>query len=505
MHTTDYLLIGSGIAGLSLAIKLAERFPEKKITVCTKGKPSDGSTDFAQGGIAVVTDLEKDSFEKHIDDTLICGHHLSDPIVVEKVIKEAPNRYQDLVDWGFQTDFDENGNIKLGREGGHSEYRIIHYKDQTGNEIERSLLAYAKNIVNIELLSYYFAIDLIQHQEQCLGAIFSTSNQEVKAIYSSHTILATGGIGQVYGHTTNPSVSTGDGIAIANRVGVQIEDMEFVQFHPTAMYMPENRTTFLISEAVRGAGGILRNIKGEAFMLRYDKRGDLAPRDIVSQSIIAELKRTNAQHVYLDCTHLDKDELNAHFPMIKQKCAEQGIDIHTDMIPVAPAQHYLCGGIVVDINGQTNLSRLYASGECTKTGLHGANRLASNSLLEALIYSDSISKTIDNAEPTPQLESVHLEDYLHSDLPSVQASDIQSIRDEVNERMMENAGIIRENKKLQQTKNRLLELHEIILRQIATTHFDESTWEVRNIIEVALLIIQQSLERKESIGTFLKV
>lgn len=502
MLQTDFLLIGSGVAGLSLAIKLAELNPQKTITICTKATPSEGSTDFAQGGIAVVTNTFVDSYDKHIQDTMVCGHQLSNPSVVEKVVCDAPMRLHDLEKWGFRADKDENGNFKLGREGGHSENRIIHHQDQTGHEIERALLQKIKDYSNIQVLPYHFAIDLLVDKGTCYGIFVYNEQDEVQEIRSAITVLATGGIGQVYGHTTNPSVSTGDGIAMAKRAGVPVEDMEFVQFHPTAMYMPDNKTTFLISEAVRGAGGILRNNKGEPFMEKYHLLKDLAPRDIVSQSIETEMEQTRSDFVYLDCTAIPSQEFENHFPTITKKCLENGIDVHSTFIPVAPAQHYLCGGIVVDSHGRTSIQQLYACGECTKTGLHGANRLASNSLLEALIYADSIAHTLNDS--ATQLSNDFPSFQFQTSKSTVNIPDdfVVALRKKLNKLMMQYASIVREKEKLQTAFNHLKQLHLEITNAIDSSKPNRKALELKNMIEVSQLIVKQSIQRKESIGTF---
>jgi L-aspartate oxidase len=405
MRQTDFLVIGSGIAGLSYALKVAERFPDKKVLVMTKAAADETNTKYAQGGIAVVNDLENDSYEKHIDDTLIAGDGLCNEKVVEIVVKEGPERVNDIIEWGARFDKEKDGDYKRGREGGHSEFRILHHKDITGWEMERALLDAVSKQKNIELIKHCFVIDIItQHHlgflvtkatpdVECYGVyVLNHETNQVEKIISKITLMATGGNGQVYRTTTNPTIATGDGVSMVYRAKGRIENMEFIQFHPTALYEPGVRGhAFLITEAVRGDGGILRNIKGEAFMRRYDERKDLAPRDIVARAIDSEMKKTGTEHVWLDCRHFSKEKFVEHFPNIYQKCLSIGIDITQQMIPVAPAAHYSCGGIKTDEWGRSSINNLYACGECASTGLHGANRLASNSLLEGLVFAHRCS------------------------------------------------------------------------------------------------------------------
>src|SRR5882672_7474448 len=400
MIKTDFLVIGSGIAGLSYALKVAQHHPDKKVLVITKTRADETNTKYAQGGIAGVTDLEHDSYEKHIEDTLIAGDGLCNPRIVEIVVKEGPERIQEMIDWGAQFDKDSEGEYKLGKEGGHSEFRILHHKDVTGREMERALLETVSKQKNIEIVKHCFVIDIItQHHLgflvtkstpdiECYGiyALDLHANKIVK-ILSRITVFATGGNGQVYRTTTNPKIATGDGVAMAYRAKGKIENMEFIQFHPTALFEPGVSPSFLITEAVRGDGGILRNKQEEAFMEKYDPRKDLAPRDIVARAIDNEMKKAGTEHVYLDCRHMDIKKFTEHFPNIYAKCKSIGIDVAKQMIPVAPAAHYSCGGIKTDEWGRTSINHLYACGECSSTGLHGANRLASNSLLEALVFS----------------------------------------------------------------------------------------------------------------------
>ena len=510
MINTHYLVIGSGVAGLTFSVKIAEKFPDRTITIITKGNEDESNTKYAQGGVAVVLDHEEDSFQNHIKDTLIAGDGLCNETVVNMVIKNGPQRFKELLHWGTNFDLNSEGNFDLGMEGGHSESRVVHHKDITGYEIERALLHRAHQLKNIQILEHHFAIDLItEHQlntpqtkVSCYGAyVLNEKTNSVLTIKAVHTLLAAGGIGKVYGHTTNPIIATGDGIAMAYRANSEIVDMEFIQFHPTVLYTSEGGSSFLISEAVRGFGAYLRDENGRRFMLNYDSRAELASRDIVSQSIDIELKKTGATNVYLDCTHLNIEEFKNHFPNIYDKCISEAINIATDWIPVVPASHYLCGGIVVDKNGQTSIQNLFSCGECTRTGLHGANRLASNSLLEALVYADNIYKTLCNSN----------EHSNHIDLPKWRNTGtthkgteciIQKYIKQLQLLMRSYAGITRSYSQLQ---NALIDLDKIY-RDVEVLYNSHTVstplCELRNMINVAHLIIKQSIARKTNKGGY---
>ena len=505
MEATNYLIIGSGVAGLTFAIRIAERFPDKKVTIVTKATADESNTKYAQGGIAVVIDKNEDSYKKHIEDTLICGDGLCDEAVVKMVVTEGPKRLKELIEWGAEFDKNTDGNLNLGKEGGHSEKRVVHHKDQTGQEIERAILNQVYKKENITVLDHHFAVDLITTNNCCRGAlILDKKTNEIITYQSEITLLATGGIGHLYGHTTNPTIATGDGIAMAYRAKANIKEMEFIQFHPTAFYENSTNSKFLISEAVRGFGAYLRAKKGHRFMIDYDVRGELASRDIVSQSIDIELKESGDECVYLDCTHLDMDSFIKHFPMIHNHCLQLGIDIANDWIPVVPAQHYLCGGIVVDTNGKTSVTNLFACGECSQTGLHGANRLASNSLLEALVYSNRIYEYL--ANPFLEIKTFGdiIPDWSTAEKPEIDMDYLARLKTRLQHLMRQNVGIVRYESDLLKAKEQLLIWKEE-LEEIANTHQTNTTfYELLNMITIGKLIVLQSIERQENRGGFIK-
>ncbi|MCM4169483.1 L-aspartate oxidase [Arenibacter antarcticus] len=512
MRTTDYLVIGSGVAGLTFAIKMAEKHPDRSIYIVTKQSEDDSNTTHAQGGVAIVMDQEKDSFKKHLMDTLIAGDGCCNASVVEMVVNEGPERLMDLMAWGANFDRDSKGRLDLAREGGHSENRIVHNRDTTGREIETILLNKVRQLANISILNYHFAIDLItQHHLKntieeapaCYGAyVMDQKTERIYPIKARATILATGGIGRLYGHTTNPMVATGDGIGMAYRAKARIKEMEFVQFHPTALYEKVQGRLFLISEAVRGFGAYLRDGEGERFMLKFDKRAELASRDIVSRAIDTVLKKNKTSFVYLDCTHLDMSDFKVHFPNIFNECLKRNINVEKDWIPVVPAAHYLCGGIVVDKNGATNLKNLFALGECSRTGLHGANRLASNSLLEALVYAHKCDTYLSENEPQfMEMDQPHwIEVNTHTDknLGSI----ILDITERLQELMRRYVGIVRCNEGLLKAKGQLDEIHKEVEALYHGSKLNTQLCELRNMVNVAHLIIEQSLERKENKGGY---
>nr|WP_315154559.1 L-aspartate oxidase [uncultured Flavobacterium sp.] len=505
MTQTNYLIIGSGVAGLTFSLKIAARFPEKKITIVTKANAEESNTKYAQGGIAIVTNKIEDSYEKHIQDTLICGDGLCDEAVVRKVITQGPKRLQELINWGVQFDKNAQGNFDLGKEGGHSQNRVVHHKDQTGFEIERAILQQVYLKENITVLDHHFAIDLISEDNCCLGVqVLNQKDKTIFPYFADYTLLATGGIGTIYGLTTNPIIATGDGIAMAHRIHASITEMEFIQFHPTALFHNASGTQFLISEAVRGFGAYLRTKNGHRFMEDYDERKELASRDIISQSIDLELKKSGDPCVYLDCTHLDLEAFTAHFPMIYKYCKNIAIDITKDWIPVIPAQHYLCGGIVVDTNGKTSVERLFACGECSRTGLHGANRLASNSLLEALAYSNAIYDYLSENPDSQETKSpIHM--YTKKErLPLIFNTILSQIKSELQLLMRTHAGIVRNNHDLKEAKKQLKHWLKELLELEQNHQGNTAFYELKNMITIGILIVQHSMLGEENRGSFFK-
>lgn len=507
----DYLVIGSGIAGMSFALKVARE--GGKVAVLCKSTLDEANTFYAQGGVASVTNLEVDDFDKHINDTMIAGDWLSDPAAVEKVITNAPTQIKELISWGVNFDKKEDGTFDLHREGGHSEFRILHHKDNTGEEIQRSLMRAIRENPLIDIYENHMAVELItQHHLgkivtrrtpdiTCYGAyVLDNATGRVDTFLAKITLLATGGVGGVYTTTTNPLISTGDGIAMAYRAKGTVKDMEFIQFHPTALYHPGDRPSFLITEAMRGYGAVLRDINGNEFMHKYDKRLSLAPRDIVARAIDSEMKLHGSDHVYLDVTAKDPEETKKHFPNIYEKCLSLGIDITRDYIPVAPAAHYLCGGVKVDLNGESSIQRLYAVGECSCTGLHGGNRLASNSLIEAVVYADAAARhalaNVGNYEFRTDVPEWNDEGTAH---PEEMVLITQSVK-EVNQIMGYYVGIVRSDLRLKRAWNRLDILYEETEKLFKVSKPSRELCELRNIINVAYLIMRQAMERKESRG-----
>ena len=512
MPQVDFLIIGTGIAGLSYAYKLSQSFPYKQIAIVTKSSPEESSTNYAQGGIAIVTN-PLDSYTEHIADTLRAGDGLCDPTVVSMVVKEGPDCLQELLKVG--THFDQNANqeFDLGKEGGHSTHRILHHKDTTGREIAQKLIQKVSEATNVAMYDHHFAIDLITEHHflleipkedlSCYGAyVLNELSKQVEVFEAQVTLLATGGSGQLYGHTTKPAIATGDGIGMAYRAKANISDMEFIQFHPTAFYDPGSSPLFLISEAVRGAGAKLQTRQGEYFMHKYDERGELASRDIVARAIDQEMKISGDEYVYLDCTEIDSKKFQQHFPNIKAFCISKGIDPTHSCIPVTPAAHYACGGVSVDMDGKTTIHRLLACGEVSRTGLHGANRLASNSLLEALVYAEKCAQTARmlTRESHPQLEIPEW-DTLNTTPQKVQIA-IAHNRKVLQSIMRDYVGIARNTERLMLAERHVRALYKETEQWYHDWSVSVGLYELRNMLATAHLIIKQSLQRRENRGGF---
>ncbi len=510
---TDFLVIGSGIAGLTFALKTARKFPHKLVTVITKTQADETNTKYAQGGIAGVWDESRDSYEKHIEDTLIAGDGLCNRQIVEIVITEGPERIKEIIAYGAMFDKDDEGQYSLAKEGGHSENRILHHKDVTGQEMERALLSQLNTLPNINLLNHCFVVDLLtQHHlgylvtkssldTTCYGVyVLNLQSNLIETIVAKVILLASGGCGQAYRTTTNPKIATGDGIAMVYRAKGKIENMEFIQFHPTALFEPGVSPSFLITEAVRGDGGILRNKRGEAFMEKYDSRKDLAPRDIVARAIDNEMKRSGTEYVFLDCTHMSKEKFIHHFPNIYEKCLSIGIDISKQFVLVAPAAHYSCGGIKTDEWGRTSIKNLYACGECASTGLHGANRLASNSLLEAMVFAhrcyidaSELIDTLNYSENLPDWNTKGTSEPKEMILITQSLKELQLV-------MSDYVGIVRSDIRLNRAMKRLDLFFEETEDLYRTTKVSPQLCELRNLITVAYLIVKGAQFRKESRG-----
>lgn len=498
---------------MSYALQVAESGKGKVALVC-KSNIEEANTSKAQGGIASVTNLKVDNFEKHIHDTMVAGDYISDPAAVEQVVKNAPAGIQRLVEWGVKFDKNADGEFDLHREGGHSEFRILHHADDTGFEIQRGLIEAVRRHPNITLLEHHFAVEIItQHHLgievtrrtpdiECYGAyVLDPDTGRINTLLSKVTVLATGGVGAVYSTTTNPNIATGDGIAMAYRAKATVADMEFVQFHPTALYNPkEAHPAFLITEAMRGYGGILRLPSGAEFMHKYDRRLSLAPRDIVARAIDKEMKIHGIEHVCLDVTHKDPEETRKHFPNIYAKCLSMGIDITRQYIPVVPCAHYMCGGIKVDLNAQSSIHRLYAIGECSCTGLHGGNRLASNSLSEAVVYAEAAAKHsiahIDEYKFNTKVPEWNDEGTLSNEEKILIAQDIK----EVGQIMSNYVGIVRSDLRLKRAWTRLDLLYEETEELFKRVKATPDLCELRNMINVGYLITRWAIERKESRG-----
>ncbi len=506
---TDFLVIGSGAAGLSFALKAARH---GHVTIVTKGEMNECNTNYAQGGICSVT-YAPDTFEKHIHDTLVCGAGKCSTDAVELVVRRAPELIQDLIAWGTRFSKTPDGHFELHREGGHSEHRILHYEDLTGAEIERALIASVKAEPNITVLENHFAIDLLtQHHLgefvtrhtrglACFGAyVLNLNTHEIETMLAKFTVVATGGCGNVYNTTTNPIVATGDGIAMCHRAKAMTENMEYIQFHPTSLYNPGERPNFLISEAMRGFGAILKLQNGREFMDKYHPMKSLAPRDVTARAIDHEMKISGDEFVYLDVTHKPAEEIKKHFPNIYEKCLSIGIDITKEYIPVVPAAHYCCGGVKVSTNGETTIKHLYALGETACTGLHGANRLASNSLLEAVVYADQSA-----AHAAALIGKVEIQEGIPEwDFEGTSAAEEMSLitqdKREMQQIMSNYVGIVRSNLRLERAMYRLETIWHETEELYNKTKPNRQLCELRNMITVAYLTIKQGQALKESVG-----
>jgi L-aspartate oxidase len=510
MHQkVDFLIIGSGLAGLGFALKVADH---GKVIIVSKTSIEETNTRYAQGGIASVT-YDPDNFDKHVQDTLIAGDGLCDEQVVRMVVEEAPKQINQLIQWGAQFDKKANGVFDLAKEGGHSEHRILHHKDITGYEIERALVERVRNHPNIQILENHFAVEIItQHHLghlikryhndiECYGAyIFQPETRKTLTILAKATVMATGGSGNLYSTTTNPIIATGDGVAMVYRAKGIIDNMEFIQFHPTSLFSTSERPSFLITEAMRGFGAILRTLDGNDLMSKYDKRGSLAPRDIVARAMDNEMKVRGDDHVYLDATHLDPKGLLDHFPNIYEKCKSVGIDILKDFIPVVPAAHFQCGGIRVNMHGESSINRLYALGECSCTGLHGANRLASNSLLEAIVYAEKASahalKNYKGYSVPTNIPNWNDEGTSH---PEEMVLITQNYK-EMQQIMTNYVGIVRSNLRLKRALDRLEIIYEETEDLYIKSTLSIKLLELRNMINTGYLVIKGAQARKESVG-----
>ncbi|HEX8679959.1 MAG TPA: L-aspartate oxidase [Chthoniobacterales bacterium] len=508
MKEYDFVVIGSGIAGLSFALKAAGH---GSVAVITKRKGADTNTAWAQGGVACVTS-DEDSFDLHLRDTIEAGAGLCDEAAVRTIVTEGPERIRELVELGVRFDEREVSGQRepdLGREGGHSKRRVLHVQDVTGLEIEKTLLGELARSPRVTLLENHMAVDLITAgklgfatEDRCLGVyVLDEKTTEVETIRTDRLVLASGGCGKVYLYTTNPDVATGDGVAIAWRAGATIANMEFIQFHPTCLFHAEAKS-FLISEAVRGEGGILRNNRGEDFMRRYHPRASLAPRDIVARAIDAEIKRSGAKCVYLDITHQSPEFLRERFPHIYETCLRFAIDMTKQPIPVVPAAHYQCGGVKTDVNGATTLPGLYAIGEVGCTGLHGANRLASNSLLEGLVVAHRACEALLRDQPPAHpMRNIALPEWESGDAQDVdELVVIYHNWGEIRRLMWDYVGIVRTTKRLQRASARLRNLQREIREFYWNFKVTIDLLELRNLATVAALIVDSALSRKESRG-----
>lgn len=502
---TDIAIVGSGIAGLSFAIKLAEERPDLDICIFTKEKSDSGNTARAQGGIAVVTDQKLDSFNSHFKDTMKAGKGLNDPEIVKMVVEQAPERLSELLAWGSNFDISSSGEFDLGLEGGHSYNRILHKQDFTGLEIQTKLYKKITSFPNIRLFSHYFVTDLLVKSfdgiPACIGLKVLDLNKNILSeIKSRATLLATGGSGKLFSNTTNPPVATADGVAMAFNAGCKIADMNFIQFHPTALYEENAAPLFLISEAVRGYGAYVINKKGKRFLFEHDNRGELATRDIVSGAILKELSKSGEKNVYLDCRHLDQKKFAEHFPTIVNHCRELKINVETDLIPVIPAAHYQCGGIKVDKNAQTTIKNLFASGECSCTGLHGSNRLASNSLLEALVFSHQAVKfivpRIDEINRHRQPDSISMESSSRN--MNKKGTNLDQLKNRLKELMSYELVYLSPNSEKKMAFEEVKQMKILLSEIFANNFLNIQYYELRNLVTAALLVLDHSILFEEN-------
>lgn len=488
MESTDYLVIGSGLAGLTFALRAAEH---GNVTVLTKASIVDSNTNWAQGGIAAAVG-ESDSWELHEEDTLIAGAGLCDKRAVRFLVQNAPAAIEWLRELGARFDLRGSNDLDLGREGGHSRHRIVHHADKTGWEVERAVTEAVRRTPNIKVYENAFVTRIITESGRCVGADAVLRELGPRIFLARAVMLATGGAGKIYSNTTNPRVATADGIALAYDLGAEIKNMEFMQFHPTVLYHPQ-LPGFLITEAVRGAGGILRNHMGRRFMYDYDQRLELAPRDVVSRAIESELLRLSTWCAYLDTVHMDPKELQTEFPTIMEKLRTVGIEMEKDWIPIVPAQHYSCGGVTTDLEGKTSIPGLYASGEVTCTGVHGANRLASNSLLEAMVFSTAAADSVRSAV-MPEVR-----DPKSSQVKCIPESDAVRIRHALQQSMTQNAGIFRNTAGLESCLAHI-QGWETEFQQLPSAPFSAYSRETYNLLVAARLVVESALARKENVG-----
>ena len=497
-QTFDYLVLGSGSAGLTFALRVCE---QGRVALVTKKERTDSNTNWAQGGIAGVFGPDDDT-ELHVQDTLVAGAGLCHEDAVRVLVSEGPDRIRELIEFGARFNRDTLGDLSLGREGGHSRRRIIHTADLTGKEVERTLVEAVRQHPSITVLEHHFAVDLLVQEGECCGAwVLDEASGQVEAYTARATLLATGGAGQVYPFTTNPPIATGDGVAMAWRAGAEVGDMEFIQFHPTSLFHPDAKS-FLISEAVRGEGGILRRRDGTAFMSDYDpERKDLAPRDIVARAIDSVIKKTGDECVYLDVTHLAPEEIKSHFPTIYARCLSFGIDMTTDYIPVVPAAHYSCGGVRTDLAGCTGIPRLYACGEVASTGVHGANRLASNSLLEALVFGKrAADDALGSPDTSPACRDVRPFPGMARRTLPINHAQIAALRHRLQTVMQKYVGIVRSDSRLAKAAAAVDALRTEARPLFEDGLLSDDGLELRNMIDVAALIIECAQRRHESRG-----